>query len=60
MNSEQDREYETLSTPGGEAVDPRELVTKPNTDKDPKELVNNPAVTPESFNQDNEREGMSR
>lgn len=60
MNPEQEREYETISTPGGEAVDPRELVTKSSSDKDPDELLTNPAVTPQTLDEGNEREGMSR
>ena len=55
MNPEREREYETISTPGGEAVDPRELVTKSSSDKDPAELLTNPAVTPQTIDEGNER-----
>ena len=36
-----------------QAIDPRELVTKPGLepDQDPREIINNPAVTPEMLNE---------
>lgn len=39
--------------PDDQAIDPRDLVTKPGLgpDQDPREIVNNPAVTPEMLNE---------
>jgi hypothetical protein len=43
----------TNSEPDQQAIDPRELVTKPGlaADQDPREVVSNPAVTPEMLNE---------
>lgn len=39
--------------PDQQAIDPRDLVTKPGlaADQDPREIVSNPAVTPEMPNE---------
>jgi len=39
--------------PDDQAIDPRDLVTKPGLgpNQDPREIVNNPAVTPEMLNE---------
>jgi len=44
-----------------DAVDPRDLVTKGGYTKDPSEIVNNPAVTPQMLNEgENLRDDLKR
>lgn len=47
-NEDRQTEKETLEERG---VDPRDLVSKGGFTKDPREIVNNPAVTPQMLNE---------
>lgn len=51
-NAENPAVSEELEERGREnAVDPRDLVRKSKADKDPREIVENPAVAPQMLNQ---------
>lgn len=47
MAEKQDKNPDNSQSTDGETFDPRDLVTKGGYDKDPREIIDNPSVTPQ-------------
>lgn len=47
MTKKQDKNLDNTQSMDGETFDPRDLVTKGGYNKDPREIIENPAVAPQ-------------
>ena len=61
MTENQPNNPDNTQSADQETFDPRDLVTKGGYEKDPREIIDNPAVTPQMLgDRDNDGVGMDR